>query len=137
MKYKYVVVGAGMSGLVIAERIASELNEKVLVIEKSDRIGGACYDSYNEYGLLVGNFGPHTFHTNDKEVFDYLLRFTEWNDYVHRAMSFIDGRFLPFPINIDTINQLYHVNLNETDIEEFINEHQEEIVNKFFCKFYK
>lgn len=135
MKYKYVVVGAGFSGLVVAERIANILNEKVLVIEKSSRIGGACYDSYNEHGILVGNFGPHTFHTNDKEVFDYLLQFTEWNDYVHKAMSFVDGRFLPFPINIDTINQLYNKNLDENTIGEFIEQHQSDIVNKFFVNF--
>lgn len=135
MKYKYVVVGAGLSGLVVAERIANVLNEKVLIIEKNNFIGGACYDSYNEHGLLVGNFGPHTFHTSDKEVFDYILQFTEWNDYVHRAMSYVDGRYLPFPINIDTINQLYNVNLDETNIEKFIKEHQDEIVNKFFVNF--
>ena len=67
MKVKYVVVGAGLAGLTIAERIASQLNEKVLIIEKRPHIGGNVYDSYNNDGILIQNYGPHTFHTNDDE----------------------------------------------------------------------
>ena len=76
MNYKYVIVGAGLSGLTIAERIANELDEEVLIIEKRSHIGGNVYDSYQE-GILVQNYGPHIFHTNHKDVYDYLSRFTE------------------------------------------------------------
>ena len=76
MFYKYVVVGAGISGLTIAERIANELGEKVLVIEKRKHIGGNCYDEYDSGGLLIHKYGPHIFHTAQKKVFDYLSAFT-------------------------------------------------------------
>lgn len=120
MRFKYVVVGAGLAGLTIAERIASQLDEKVLVIEKRKHIGGNVYDSYNKDGILVHNYGPHTFHTNDKEVFDYILQFTEWNDYQHRVLSYVDGRFVPIPIGIETINELYNLDLSAEGFEEFI-----------------
>ena len=77
MKYKYVVVGAGLAGITMAERIATQLHEKVLVIEKRNHIGGNVYDSYNDAGILIQNYGPHTFHTHDKEIFDYVLQYTE------------------------------------------------------------
>lgn len=121
MKYKYIVVGAGLAGITIAERISSQLNEKVLIIEKRAHIGGNVYDSYNEDGILIHNYGPHTFHTNDKEVFDYICQFTEWHDYQHRVLSYVDGNFVPMPISLETINQLYNMNLSEDEMDEFIN----------------
>ena len=83
MYYPYVVVGAGLAGLTVAERIAAGKGEKVLVVEKRPHIGGNVYDSYNEDGILVHNYGPHIFHTNDKEVYEYLGGFTKWNDFWH------------------------------------------------------
>lgn len=120
MHFKYVVIGAGLAGLTMAERIASQLNEKVLVIEKRGHIGGNVFDSYNSDGILVQNYGPHTFHTNDKEVFDYICNFTEWHDYQHRVMSYVDGNFVPMPIGIETINKLYNMNLSADEFDEFI-----------------
>jgi UDP-galactopyranose mutase len=120
MYFKYVVVGAGLAGLTMAERIASQLNEKVLVIEKRGHIGGNIYDSYNDDGILVQNYGPHTFHTNDKEVFDYVCQFTEWHDYQHRVMSYVDGNFVPMPISIETVNKLYNMDLSADEFDEFI-----------------
>jgi len=122
MKFKYVVVGAGLAGITIAERIASELDEKVLVIEKRAHIGGNIFDSYNEDGILIHNYGPHTFHTDNKEVFDYMLQFTEWNDYQHRVLSYIDGTFFPIPISLDTINKFYNMDISECEIEDFLNQ---------------
>lgn len=127
MKVKYVVVGAGLAGLTMAEKIANEMNEKVLVIEKRPHIGGNVYDSYNDDGILIHNYGPHTFHTNDKEVFDYVLKFTEWNDYQHRVLSYVNGNFVPMPISLETINQLYNLNLSEDEMDEFINSRKEKI----------
>jgi len=122
MKFKYVVVGAGLAGITIAERIASELDEKVLVIEKRAHIGGNIFDSYNEDGILIHNYGPHTFHTDNKEVFDYMLQFTEWNDYQHRVLSYIDGNFFPIPISLETINKFYNMDISECEIEDFLNQ---------------
>ena len=120
MKYKYVVVGAGLAGLTIAERIANELNEKVLVIEKRIHIGGNVYDSYNEEGILIHNYGPHIFHTNDKEVYQYLSQFTQWNDFWHRVLTYVDGNLIPMPITVETINKLYNLNLSCDEVEEFL-----------------
>ena len=120
MNYKYVVVGAGLAGLTIAERIANELNEKVLVIEKRIHIGGNVYDSYNEEGILIHNYGPHIFHTNDKEVYQYLSRFTPWNDFWHRVLTYVDGNLIPMPITVETINKLYNLNLSCDEVEEFL-----------------
>lgn len=118
--YKYVVVGAGLSGITIAERIATCLHEDVLVIEKRNHIGGNCYDSYNEDGILIHNYGPHIFHTNHKDVWDYLSNFTKWTYYQHRVLSYIDGQLIPMPITTETINKLYNLNLSNFEIEEFL-----------------
>ncbi len=120
MYFPYVVVGAGLAGIVMAERIANELNKDVLLIEKRNHIGGNIYDSYNNDGILIHNYGPHTFHTDDKEVFDYILKFTEWNYYQHRVISYVDGNFVPMPISLETINKLYNLNLSESGMEDFI-----------------
>lgn len=124
MQYKFVVVGAGLAGLTVAERIASQLGEKVLIIEKRPHIGGNIYDSYDNAGILVHNYGPHTFHTDDKEVFDYICHFTEWHDYQHRVLSYVDGNFVPMPISLETINQLYNMNLSEDEMDAFIASHR-------------
>lgn len=127
MEFDYIVVGAGLAGLTAAERIASELNKRVLVIEKRTHIGGNVYDSYNEDGILVHNYGPHTFHTDDKAVFDYILNFTEWHDYQHRVLSYVDGQFVPMPISLETINRLYNLNLSEDEMEAFMESRKEKI----------
>ncbi|MBQ9119392.1 MAG: UDP-galactopyranose mutase [Lachnospiraceae bacterium] len=120
MHYRYVVVGAGLAGLTVAERIASEKNEKVLVVEKRSHIGGNVYDSYNEDGILIHNYGPHIFHTNDKEVYEYLSKFTKWNDFWHRVLTQVDGNLIPMPITLETINQLYNLSLTPEEMKEFI-----------------
>jgi len=120
MKIKYVVVGAGLAGLTVAERISSQLNDNVLIIEKRDHIGGNVYDEYNDEGILVQKYGPHTFHTNDKEVFDYICSFTRWHEYQHRVMSYVNGNFVPMPISMETINSLYNMNLNEDEMIEYL-----------------
>jgi len=122
MNYKYVIVGAGLAGLTMAERIANVLNEKVLLIEKRNHIGGNIYDSYNEDGILIHNFGPHIFHTNDREVYQYLGGFTKWNDFWHRVLTYVDGNLIPMPITVETINKLYNLNLNCAQVEEFLKE---------------
>lgn len=120
MKYKYIVVGAGLAGLTVAERIANVLNEKVLIIEKRSHIGGNVYDSYNEEGILIHNYGPHIFHTNDREVYQYLSCFTPWNDFWHRVLTYVDGNLIPMPITVETINKLYNLNLSCEEVEDFL-----------------
>lgn len=120
MHYPYVVVGAGLAGLTIAERVANVLGEKVLVIEKRNHIGGNVYDSYNEDGILIHNYGPHIFHTNNKNVYDYLSQFTKWNDFWHRVLTYVDGNLIPMPITVETINRLYNLNLSCDEVEEFL-----------------
>ncbi|HEX3045338.1 MAG TPA: UDP-galactopyranose mutase [Bacillota bacterium] len=118
--FKYIVVGAGFSGLTMAERIARQVKEHVLVIEKRNHIGGNCYDEYNPEGLLTHKYGPHIFHTNSQKVWEYVNRFTEWIYYQHRVMAYIDGAYVPLPISIETVNRLYNVNLSCMEFEDFI-----------------
>lgn len=119
MKFKNVIVGAGFAGSIAARKIAEEKNEKVLIIEKRNHIGGNAYDYYNEDGILVHKYGPHIFHTNNKEVWDYLSRFTEWRLYQHKVKAYVDGRFVPMPINLDTINMLYGTDYDSNNIQAF------------------
>lgn len=120
MNFKYVIVGAGLAGLTMAERIANVLDEKVLVIEKRNHIGGNVYDSFNEDGILIHNYGPHIFHTNDREVYQYLSRYTKWNDFFHRVLTCVDGNLIPMPITVETINKIYNLNLDCYQIEDFL-----------------
>ena len=115
MRYNYLIVGAGFAGSVMAERIASQLNKKVLVVEKRNHIAGNAYDEYDENGILVHLYGPHLFHTNSEKVFQYLSQFTEWNFYEHRVLAKLREEYYPIPINRITINKLYNLNLITDD----------------------
>jgi UDP-galactopyranose mutase len=123
--FDYLVVGAGFSGSVVAERLASQLGKRVLVIDKRPHIGGNTYDFYNEHGVLVHRYGPHIFHTSSQKVVDYLSCFTEWRPYEHRVLAQVDGKLLPIPINLDTINGLYGLNLDSAGMEKFLADHAE------------
>lgn len=121
-QYHTIVVGAGISGATLAERYATKLGSKVLVIEKRDHIGGNCYDFINADGILVSKYGAHIFHTNDEEVWEYVNRFTEWRDYTHRVLSYVDDTLVPVPINRTTVNRLFHLNLStEDDMRKWLN----------------
>src|SRR5215208_3946660 len=98
--FDYLIVGAGFAGSVIAERLARVADKKVLVIDRRNHIGGNAYDHYNDDGLLVHRYGPHIFHTNSREVFEYLSEFTGWRQYQHRVLACVDGMLLPIPINL-------------------------------------
>ena len=117
--FDYLIVGAGFAGSVLAERLARGSNKKVLICDKRPHIGGNAYDHYNEAGILVHKYGPHIFHTNSREVFEYLSRFTEWRPYQHRVRASVDGQIVPIPINLDTINALYGLNLTSFEVEDF------------------
>ncbi len=119
MKVDFLIVGAGFAGCTVAERIASQLNKKVLLIEQRNHIGGNTFDYYNEDGILVQKYGPHIFHTNSKEVWDYLCQFTEWNSYVHRVIAKVNGKEVYLPINLDTMERLYDRTFTPNELEEY------------------
>ncbi|SOB91273.1 UDP-galactopyranose mutase [Ureibacillus xyleni] len=105
--YHTIIIGAGYAGLVLAERLASQQNQKVLVIEQRQHIGGNAYDRYDEHGVLIHEYGPHIFHTRSKEVWDYLSQFTEWHHYEHRVLAKVDGQEVPIPFNLNTIERVF------------------------------
>lgn len=105
--FDYIVVGAGFTGAVLAERIANLLNKRVLIIEQRNHIGGNCYDQYNQDGLLVHKYGPRVFHTHDKDVWGYLSKFTEWKSYQHKVCAYVDGILVPVPFNLNSIERLF------------------------------
>src|SRR5579872_7102361 len=116
----YLIVGAGFAGCVLAERLARGSNKKVLICDKRSHIGGNAYDHYNSDGILVHTYGPHIFHTNSREVFEYLSQFTEWRPYEHHVLASVDGQLLPMPINLDTLNRLYGLNMNSFEAAKFL-----------------
>ena len=117
--FDYLVVGAGFAGCVLAERLASMLDKKVLIVDRRPHIGGNAYDCHDEHGVLIHQYGPHIFHTNSREVFSYLSRFTDWFPYQHRVRAWVDGRLVPIPINLDTINTLYGTSFDAFSVAEF------------------
>ncbi len=107
MRVDWIVVGAGFSGCVLAERLASQLDQRVLLIDKRDHVGGNAYDYYDEHGVLVHKYGPHIFHTNSKRIFEYLSKFTEWRPYHHHVLGVVDGKKVPIPFNLNSLYQLF------------------------------
>ena len=153
MLFDYLIVGAGFAGSVLAERLASQARQKVLLIDRRTHVGGNAYDHYNSAGILIQKYGPHIFHTNSREVFEYLSQFTHWRPYEHRVLARVDGQLLPIPINLNTINQLYGLNLTSSELEKFfvqvaeprklirtsedvvISKIGRELYEKFFCNY--
>lgn len=118
--YDWLIVGAGFAGSVLAERLARERGERVLLIDRRPHIGGNAYDCYDDAGLLYHRYGPHIFHTNSEAIFTYLSQFTEWRPYAHRVLAHVDGMLVPIPINLDTINTLYGLSLTSEEMESFL-----------------
>jgi UDP-galactopyranose mutase len=107
MKVDWLIVGAGFSGCVLAERIASQLGQRVLIMDKRDHIGGNAYDYYNEHGILIHKYGPHIFHTKSKKIWDYLSQFTEWRQYFHHVLGVVEGKKVPIPFNLNSLYALF------------------------------
>ena len=115
-KYDYLIVGAGFAGSVLAERLATQHDARVLIIDKRPHVAGNAYDHQDEAGVLIHQYGPHIFHTNSDEIVDYLSQFTAWRPYEHRVLAEVRDKLVPIPINRTTLNQLFDLDL-KTDAE--------------------
>ena len=114
--YDFIIVGCGLSGSVLAERIANILKKKVLIIEKRDHIGGNCYDYiYPGSNIRINKYGAHLFHTNNKKVWDYINNFSEWVRWEHQVLSYVDDKFVSIPVNITTINRLCNQEISNSE----------------------
>ena len=97
--YDMVVVGAGLAGCTIARNYVEALGKRVCVVERRNHVSGNAYDSLDDAGILIHNYGPHIFHTTSKRVYEFLSRFTEWNDYDHKVLANVHGQLMPVPFN--------------------------------------
>jgi UDP-galactopyranose mutase len=118
--YDYLIVGAGFAGSVLAERLASVADKRVLVIDRRSHIGGNAFDMYDEAGILVHLYGPHIFHTNSGAVFNYLSQFTEWRPYEHRVLANVEGQLVPMPINRRTVSLLAGREMSSEEVEAYL-----------------
>lgn len=119
--YRYVIVGAGMWGAVLAERLASVSGERVLVIDKRNHTGGNCHSHVDaETGIECHSYGSHIFHTKRKRVWDYLTGFTGFNNYRHRVLTEYNGKLYPMPICLETVNAFYGISLKPFEARAFI-----------------
>ncbi len=103
----YLIVGAGLAGAVIAERIASQLNKEVLVIDRRNHIAGNIFDYVDENGIWVHKYGPHIFHTNSEDVWNYLNQFTDFEPYYHRVLAVVEGMKIPVPFNLNSLAMVF------------------------------
>src|SRR5215204_2368901 len=126
MGYDIAIVGAGFAGSVIAERMATQLHKRVLVLDRRPHIGGNAYDELDTAGVLVHRYGPHIFHTNSADVFAYLSAFTDWRPYEHRVLASVRDQLVPIPINRTTINRLFGLELSgQEEVQRFYDERAE------------
>lgn len=105
--YDSIVIGSGIAGAIAARELAEKKQKKVLVIERRSHIGGNCYDKEDEHGILIHEYGPHIFHTNNKEIFDYLSRFTQWYEFRHKVVARVGESLIPVPFNLNTLHMIY------------------------------
>ena len=123
-QYQIIIIGAGISGAVLAERYA-KIGKKVLVLEKRNHIAGNCYDYYNDAGILCSKYGAHLFHTNFEDVWEYIHRFSDWNFYEHRVVAKVDGKLVPIPVNITTVNEVFSLTIqSEEEMKKWLDENQ-------------
>ena len=115
----YIIVGAGITGITIAQRLSQKTNSKIFIFEKRSHIGGNTFDYYDCSGILVHKYGPHIFHTNNKRIWSYVNRFAEWNDYVLKVKAYIGGKLVSIPININTMKDLYNTELNQRQMKSY------------------
>jgi len=119
---KYLIIGSGFSGAVIAERLSRNPENKITIIEERDHIGGNCYtERDSETNVMIHKYGPHIFNTDNKEVWDYIQQFCEMIPFVNRVKTIYKGKVYSLPINLHTINQFFDKSFNPEEAKEFIN----------------
>ena len=116
----YLIVGAGFSGAVVASQMARNFGKKVLLVDRRPHVAGNAYDHHDKAGVLVHKYGPHIFHTNSRDVFQYLSQFTKWRNYEHRVLASVEGKLVPIPINLDTVNTLHGQTLSVDELEAYL-----------------
>lgn len=122
-----LIIGAGISGAVLAERYAA-IGKKVLIIEKRNHIAGNCYDYIDENNILVSKYGAHLFHTNEESVWKYVNQFSEWYPWEHKVIARVDDKTVPIPVNITTVNELFNTTIsNEEEMKTWLEEHRSPI----------
>lgn len=127
-RYDYLIVGAGFAGSVLAERLASKHGARILLIDRRPHIGGNAYDEPNEAGILYHKYGPHIFHTNSDQVWDYLSKFTKWRPYEHRVRAIVRDKMVPIPINRTTLNELFGLELKtDEDAADYLKSRAEPV----------
>lgn len=119
-----VIIGAGFAGSVIAERLASQQNKKVLLVDKRQHVGGNCYDYKDDNGIIIHKYGPHLFHSNLRHVWDYLSQFTEWDIYQHKVLACIDGKPVPIPFNLNTLYEVFPDSMARRMEEKLLDEYE-------------
>lgn len=107
MQFDYVIVGAGWSGAVIAERMAKVHNKKVLLVERNNHVGGHCHDHYDKHGILIHTYGPHIFHTQNSKVWQYVNQFSDFRIYHHEVLGMMEGKLVPIPFNINALYMVF------------------------------
>ena len=124
--YDIIIVGCGLSGIVIAERFSLLQNKKILIVDKRNHIGGNCYDYYDEKtNILMNKYGAHLFHTNDEKVFEYINKFCKWKKWEHKVLGLIDGKYLPTPANITTVNEIFNLDIkSKEEMDKWLSENQ-------------
>lgn len=131
---KILIVGAGLSGSVIAEQFANK-GYIVDIIDKRDHIGGNCFDYINDIGILMNKYGAHIFHTNSEKVWTYIQKFSEWIEWKHKVIGSINNVLFPIPVNIDTVNILTNNNLTtEEDMNKWLSKNTHNIINPINSK---
>ena len=120
---KYVIIGAGLTGSVIAQQLAENKDNQVILLDKKLHIGGTCYDCYDQNGILIHKYGPHIFNTPDKEIWDYVNRYSEFYEYFHRVLGYVDGTLVPIPFNIQSIRTLFPEAMAERLINKLIDKY--------------
>ena len=125
-KYDILIIGCGLSGIVIAERFANDLGKKVLIIDKRDHIGGNIYDYVDEdTNILMNKYGAHLFHTNNERVWEYINRFSKWIRYDHKVFGNVDNKLIHIPVNITTVNELCNEHISSTEeMNEWLKKYQ-------------
>ncbi|MBO5371561.1 MAG: UDP-galactopyranose mutase [Lachnospiraceae bacterium] len=104
--YDSIVIGSGAAGSTVARKLA-EAGKKVLILEKRSHVGGNCYDAPDEFGILIHEYGPHIFHTNEEDVYEFLSEFTEWYLFGHEVVANVHGELIPVPFNLNTLHKVY------------------------------